>query len=88
MTRRAVKFPTGIATHLARVLAEQARPRGYAEQDKLTPWINLFQSGHVVKLEPPDASRLVSLMLAVCRPTGAAQAAELGAILKRLQGGR
>lgn len=88
VSRQAVKFPAGAARHLAQVLTIQARPRNHAEQDKVFKWVDYLQSGKNVKLEPPDAARLVALLSAVCRPNGPAQATELGSIIKRLQGGR
>lgn len=88
VSRHTVKFPAGVAAHLAQVLIVQARPRGHVEQDKVAQWVDFLQAGKGVKLEPSDAARLVSLLSAVCRPTGSAQATELAAIIKRLQGGR
>lgn len=88
MSRQAVKFPAGVAHRLAQVLTIQARPRSVAEQDKVAAWVDFLNAGKTVKLEPDDAKRLVALMSAVCRPNGPAQATELGAIIKRLQGGR
>lgn len=88
MSRQAVKFPAAIAAHLAQVLIVQARPRGHAEQDKVAGWVDFLRSGRNIKLEPPEAQRLISLLSAVCRPNGPAQATELGAYIKRLQGGR
>jgi len=88
VSRQAVKFPAGVAARLAQVLTIQARPRGHAEQDKVAGWVDFLAAGRTVKLEPDDAKRLVALMSAVCRPNGPAQATELAAIIKRLQGGR
>lgn len=87
MSRQAVKFPAGIAAHLAQVIITQARPRSHTEEVKVEKWVQLFQSG-TVKLEPPEAAKLVSLLSAVCRPNGQAQSVELMSFIKRLQGGR
>jgi len=88
VSRQAVKFPAGVAKHLAEFLrATGSVNLTPANKQAMEWWVDLLESGRPVKVEPGDAKALIGLMSRVCRPHGK-QVAEYDAIIKRLQGGR